>query len=99
MIANLIVESLNTNTTVKWFEKSEKCVELLLFGLFEIQFQSTRQIFNLEETNFQFHIYHVAPEANFHFVSEGAATHHQDIVNSGQQQCRANSNNAQFEFS
>ena len=48
---------------LKWFEKSEKCVELLLFGLFEIQFQSTRQIFNLEETNFQFRIYHVAPEA------------------------------------
>ena len=58
-----IAKSLNTNTTVKWFEKSEKCFELLLFGLFEIQFQSTRQILNLEETNFQFHIYHVAPEA------------------------------------
>ena len=80
-----IAKSLNTNTTVKWFEKSEKCVELLLFGLFEIQFQSTRQIFNLEETNFQFRIYHVAPEANFHFVREGAATHRQEIVNSGQQ--------------
>ena len=63
------------NTVVKWFEESEKCFELLLFGLFEIQFQSARQIFNLGETNFQFHIYHVAPEANFHFVREGAATH------------------------
>ena len=81
---------------VKWLKESEKCVELLLFGLFEIQFQSARQIFNLGETNFQFHIYHVAPEANFHFVREGAATHSEEIVNSGQQ-WRDNLN-TQFEF-
>ena len=68
---------------VEWLKESEKCVELLLFGLFEIQFQSARQIFNLGETNFQFHIYHVAPEANFHFVRAGGATR-REIGNSGQ---------------
>ena len=44
---------------------------MLPLGLFRIQFQISEKRTNAqfrEETNSQFHVYHGAPEANFHFV-------------------------------